>query len=307
MKKITKFLLSITISIYSVVTYAQTDLLSSSIEDGDFSEYLTTENQIWPPKPGADYWAADGYKGGTRTSVRVHNTEDPLLSWNYHSKFHYLQVLMDNGTLGCNYIWRKITGLTPGETYTFSFYYRMTHTLAERSVKFAITDDLANIKVNPNLDGNNTIDGQLGATMFEFASVASTTYNRASYTFTVPNGKTEVYATWMRNKTIAATPTETVRIFLDDMSLYVGTTTSISEQQEDELLNVFPNPVKDYLSINSKGEINRVIVMDILGKILINTQVKSDRKIDVSSLSQGNYLIKCMGNETKTFRFIKVN
>ncbi|NDP21086.1 MAG: T9SS type A sorting domain-containing protein [Paludibacter sp.] len=307
MKTITKFFFIGFMLLLSFGVTAQTDLLSNATEDGDFSEYLTTENQIWPPKPGAGYWDADGVKGGTRTALRVHFTDDPLLTWNYHSKYHYIQVLMDNGTLGCNYIWRKLSGLTPGETYTFCFYYRMTHTLAERSVNFAITDAVTNIKVNKNADGNNIIDGQLGSTMLELASTANTTYNRATYTFTVPNGKTEVFATWMRNKTIAATPTETMRIFLDDMSLYVGTTTSTPNQQKNSLLNVFPNPVKDYISFNSQGGIQRVIIMDMLGKILIDTPIRVDNKVDVSSLPQGNYLIKCIGSETKTLRFIKAN
>lgn len=307
MKTITKFLFICCMLHLSLGATAQTDLLDNATQDGDFSEYLITETQIWPPKPGAEYWDADGVKGGTRTALRVHATEDPLLTWNYHSKFHYIQVLMDNGTLGSNYIMRKLTGLTPGETYTFSFYYRMTHTLAERNVNFAITGDVTNIKVNKNDDGNNIIDGQLGSTMLELASVAATTYSRATYTFTVPIGKTEVYAVWMRNKTIAASPTETMRIFLDDMSLYAATTTSIAEHQEEAILSLFPNPVKDYLYLNSKGETKSVIVMDLLGKILIDTQLKSDKKVDVSSLSQGNYLIKRIGNETKTLRFIKAN
>lgn len=307
MKTITKLFFICFMLPFSLGVAAQTDLLSNATEDGDFSEYLITENQVWPPKPGADYWDADGVKGGSRTALRVHNTDDPLLTWNYHSKYHYIQVLMDNGALGSNYVWRKLTGLTPGETYTFSFYYRMTHTLEERSVNFAITDDVTHIKVNKNADGNNIIEGQLGGTMLELASVAGTTYSRASYTFTVPIGKTVVYATWMRNKTIVETPKETMRIFLDDMSLYQGTTTSITMQKESELKNIFPNPVKDYININSGEDIKSVIVMDLLGKILIDTQLKSDKKVDVSILSPGNYLIKYIGSETKTLRFIKVN
>lgn len=228
MKTTTKFLFICFFSILSGGIMAQTDLLSVSSEDGDFSEYLQTANQIWPPAypAAANSWFADGVTGGTTTSVRNHNVEPeaptPAIK-NYHSKYHYIQFLMDNGPSGSNYLWRKISGLTSGVTYTFSFYYRMPFVKADHHLKFAVIDDLANIKVNPASDGINTFEGELGASHLQLIAYADSTglYRKASYTFTVPAGKTVVYASWLRNVTIATTPTYNYRSFLDDMSLVV--------------------------------------------------------------------------------------
>jgi hypothetical protein len=132
MKNNTGFLLLIALSIHSVVTYAQTDLLSTSIQDGDFSEYTVAQTGIWTGSTGITIWPsnsswyADGATGGgasPRTCIRAHNTET---GGNYYSKYHYLNLMMDesfstNTVYGTSVLWRKLTGLIPGATYTFSF------------------------------------------------------------------------------------------------------------------------------------------------------------------------------------------
>lgn len=68
---------------------------------------------------------------------------------------------------------------------------------------------------------------------------------------------------------------------------------------------IYPNPVKTILTINSKEPINNVEIIDITGKLLKTNLRLSDKKnIDVSDLKPGIYFIKI--NNMKTLKFIKI-
>lgn len=72
---------------------------------------------------------------------------------------------------------------------------------------------------------------------------------------------------------------------------------------------IFPNPVKDVLSISSNIVIQKATVTDVLGKI-INTIYNSSegiKTINVEALSNGMYFLILEGNsnQKKTIRFIK--
>ncbi len=70
-------------------------------------------------------------------------------------------------------------------------------------------------------------------------------------------------------------------------------------------LEIYPNPVKNILTINSKEPINNVEIIDITGKLLkTNLRLSDKRNIDVSDLKPGIYFIKI--NKMKTFKFIKI-
>jgi hypothetical protein len=308
MKKITFYLIAFLLLMNVPVTNAQIDLLNNSTEDGSFSTYTIDQTNFFTPtlKPGVGFWDADGTKGGTRTSVRVHNT---TTNPNYHSAYHYLQVLMDNGSLGSNYIWRKISELTPGATYTFSFYYKIPHPhiLTDRSVKFGVTDDITNINVNETANEVNTLTNLLGGQLLDFSNTAGTgePYTQASYTFTVPAGKTEIYAVWLRSHSVDRSGTGTMRVWLDDMSLYLGVTSSTNPLQSDNTSSVYPNPVKDYLNIKSTKDIKQIMITDLTGRMVMNVADRNFTGVDVSSLQNGSYLIQLIGEETTVQRFIK--
>lgn len=90
-------------------------------------------------------------------------------------------------------------------------------------------------------------------------------------------------------------------------SLYAGTT------EHEQILNVriFPNPATDIISIESNNILNQIIITDFSGKIIkqINFQTfQSLRKLNVSELSSGNYLItiKDVNNLTTSSLFKKM-
>ena len=53
-------------------------------------------------------------------------------------------------------------------------------------------------------------------------------------------------------------------------------------------LTIYPNPSKDYITIYGSN-IKQVIIGDISGRVLIKT---TDKKIDISSLVSGTYIVQ---------------
>ena len=64
-----------------------------------------------------------------------------------------------------------------------------------------------------------------------------------------------------------------------------NTTTKIEE--ESQILNVYPNPARNIISINSEGE---KIIYNILGEVILKSKEKN---INIQKLSNGVYWIKC--------------
>lgn len=64
-------------------------------------------------------------------------------------------------------------------------------------------------------------------------------------------------------------------------------------------ISIFPTPAQNYISIQAPFEIEKVELLDLFGKTILES---TDAKIDVSSLSSGMYFVK-IGNQIE--RFIK--
>ncbi|WP_431241548.1 T9SS type A sorting domain-containing protein [Flavobacterium sp. P21] len=76
-----------------------------------------------------------------------------------------------------------------------------------------------------------------------------------------------------------------------------------------QYFNIYPNPVKDILNINSKVEVEKqaMSVYDMLGQLIIAIpHAENVSKIDVSKLQTGNYILKVKTNSgTSAVKFIK--
>jgi len=83
-------------------------------------------------------------------------------------------------------------------------------------------------------------------------------------------------------------------------------TTGINEISNNSV-SLFPNPVTNELTINNIRKNSIIAIYDLNGRLLINKIAKSPiEKIDVSSLSNGVYLIKVTDKKTnKTNKFVK--
>jgi len=223
------------------------DLLNNSTEDGSFSTYTSSESQFWTPtlKPGTGFWGTDG-ANGTRTSVRYH------ASLHYYSQYHYLQVVMDENNNGGNYLWRKLSDLTPGATYTFTFYQRMVALMAGKSIKFAVVENTtSSYTLGTNGGDINTFNALLGGSELVYNALDAA-YVKSSYTFTVPEDKTEVYAVWLRSHRTSSATNVTHRIFLDDMSLFKH----VQEVQSGETLIVDKDASINSITLKPGAKLN---------------------------------------------------
>ena len=69
-----------------------------------------------------------------------------------------------------------------------------------------------------------------------------------------------------------------------------------------ENFNLYPNPAKNKLTINSKNEpLKQIEVFNVLGQRIINLNFSSSlsENIDISSLNTGMYLVKINNLTTK--------
>ncbi|MFZ4106164.1 T9SS type A sorting domain-containing protein [Flavobacterium sp.] len=73
----------------------------------------------------------------------------------------------------------------------------------------------------------------------------------------------------------------------------------INNIKSDEFV-IYPNPVKDYLTIKGNTVVNKVTVFNSLGQILFEkNQNNSEFSLDLSNLSSGNYYVKIESDDKK--------
>ncbi|MCT8338507.1 T9SS type A sorting domain-containing protein [Flavobacteriaceae bacterium TK19130] len=93
--------------------------------------------------------------------------------------------------------------------------------------------------------------------------------------------------------------------YVDNVQLVQGELGA--ESFSSDVFSVYPNPVKDFLTIESSEVVDAVVVYDVLGKAVL--QASPDRispKIDMSGLSSGAYMVKVtIGNASKTIKVLK--
>ena len=72
-----------------------------------------------------------------------------------------------------------------------------------------------------------------------------------------------------------------------------------------EGLNIFPNPVINQLHISMKGNIRSVEILDMSGRLVLNSN-KNLKTLDVSNLSSGIYFLNVVGDgQVMTKKFMK--
>ncbi|RFN59971.1 T9SS type A sorting domain-containing protein [Marixanthomonas ophiurae] len=100
-------------------------------------------------------------------------------------------------------------------------------------------------------------------------------------------------------------PSEFTLFYIDDIVAGAGvlSTNDFSEAA----FNVYPNPVKDVLNIESAAAVNNVTVYDVLGKTVLTAKPDAiSPSIDMSALSSGAYLVQVtIDGASKTVKVIK--
>ena len=80
-------------------------------------------------------------------------------------------------------------------------------------------------------------------------------------------------------------------------SKFTGGFVSVNEVNMNNInVNIYPNPVSDYLTINSKSNIN-ITLIDGLGRNILSKSVSGSETIDMTSLSNGIYVLNIVENK----------
>lgn len=190
------------------------NLLDTEFEDYSFERSKT--NKSWPPY-GGEWGGSDaigiGKFGANSTAIRVlpETAPEPRVT---RTGLSYLFVRMrDNEpTESLDWFWRKISKLTPGATYTFSFWYKTPPGSAlpqTGNIKLGAVTDEADI---------STLSNALAETSFGFVEPSNLgndgsehVHKKVTITFTMPVGKSEVFISWVRNGQ--------QQLYIDDLSL----------------------------------------------------------------------------------------
>lgn len=72
-------------------------------------------------------------------------------------------------------------------------------------------------------------------------------------------------------------------------------------------INIYPNPTTDYINFSLKGlENTPVSIIDLNGKLIVNTKISTDNSINVTSLNTGVYFVQLeVEKQTVSYKFVK--
>jgi len=105
---------------------------------------------------------------------------------------------------------------------------------------------------------------------------------------------------------------------IDNKVPCAGYTTAIENIHPTKInLSLFPNPTSNFLAANfewhKKGEIAKLMVLDLSGKSIIEQEItihqgNNQTRLDVQKLAQGNYFLEITGSDWKitSEQFVKM-
>ena len=96
-------------------------------------------------------------------------------------------------------------------------------------------------------------------------------------------------------------------VYYDDFSIVDLTTVGVKPVANRSIVNIYPNPVKDILTVEGQN-ISSVEIIDINGKTVKTIRnIASKKNINVSNLTQGIYFVKVVdAKDTKVTKLIKL-
>lgn len=99
---------------------------------------------------------------------------------------------------------------------------------------------------------------------------------------------------------------ETAVPFISDFLYDLICQSTSVDDKESPLFSVYPNPCQNYINIENLNRINNVVVIDLLGNIVSEIQLKSGaNQINTSALSEGVYFIYSKDEISAKQLFIK--
>ncbi len=88
---------------------------------------------------------------------------------------------------------------------------------------------------------------------------------------------------------------------------YAGDKSSI-QYAENQDFKLFPNPAEHVIYLNTNDKQFDIQILDISGKLILQSQTGNHTKIDISKLPEGIYILKIISNHNlQTAKFVKLN
>ena len=97
--------------------------------------------------------------------------------------------------------------------------------------------------------------------------------------------------------------------YFDNIYFYNDTNTGISSVGTENKITLYPNPVKDNLTVSAGSEIAQILVCTLVGQTVKSTTVNGlEQSIDLSDVSAGNYIvtIKLANGQFSNQKFVKL-
>jgi len=176
-------------------------------------------------------------------------------------------------------LYQKVEGLTIGVDYVFSVESRDEAAGTPSEIYLLNTEIVDEVGINANGGTDADVDG------FLLTANPVGTWVTNTITFTATNTFAVVYIRSL-NSVDGAT-----EVFYDNFSLMEDTLST--DEFSTSSFTLYPNPAKDVINIksNAQDEVSTVQVFNLLGKEVIQSEIKNN-SLDVSSLSNGIYMLK---------------
>ena len=198
----------------------------------------------------------------------------------------YAVYMVTNGIDADTWLYTKGVNLQGGVTYTLSFDY--ANYLNPQSFKVAY--------------GTSQVNTAMTNVIQSYPDVNVTNY--ATGTVDITPSTTGVYYFGFNNYTPGSNGSG--YLLMDNIMVTDSVLSTSENLLSKNSVNIYPNPTSDYLNIKTDKKITEMTVYDISGKKVFSSN-SSDRKIDVSQLAKGTYIltIKSADGTMSNQKFIK--
>jgi beta-glucanase (GH16 family) len=82
-----------------------------------------------------------------------------------------------------------------------------------------------------------------------------------------------------------------IKYEVDYVRVYQPTPTAVQSNIENKT-RIFPNPVKDFIFVESDNEVKSISIYDLTGQIVAQNNIITQNKIDLTALKEGLYIAK---------------
>ena len=139
-----------------------------------------------------------------------------------------------------------------------------------------------------------------------------------SITLTAANGSSYSWSNGQTGSSVTVSPSQTTTYTVTTNSPCVSTASitvtvdpclGINENDQDDLLVLYPNPTNSSMTIEGENLINyqHVELRDVTGRLILIEDVSGSKmNINLSEVANGNYIIHILGTENSITRKIQV-